>query len=60
MSTSFIPTEEFVKPFFIKPESARRSYCKKGHYLGIRPKKLPNGRLLWPVDEQQKVLNSDK
>ncbi|MDY0037024.1 MAG: DNA-binding protein [Zoogloea oleivorans] len=31
----------------IQPQSIRRYLCEKGHYLGERPVKMPNGRLLW-------------
>jgi len=31
----------------VQPQSIRRYLCEKNHYLGERPVKLPNGRLLW-------------
>lgn len=31
----------------VQPQSIRRYLVEKGHYLGERPVKLPNGRLLW-------------
>lgn len=31
----------------IQPQSIRRYLCEKNHYLGERPVKMPNGRLLW-------------
>ncbi len=31
----------------IQSQSIRRYLCEKGHYLGERPVKMPNGRLLW-------------
>lgn len=34
----------------IKPQTLRAAICHHGHYYGIRPVKLPNGRLLWPAD----------
>lgn len=30
----------------IKPATIRRAYCVDGHYMGVVPEKLPNGRLL--------------
>lgn len=27
------------------------SLWRNGHYCGVRPARLPNGRLLWPADE---------
>lgn len=43
-----IPTETLADRFFVKPDTVRRSLCVKGHFLGLKPVKLPNGRLLWP------------
>lgn len=31
----------------VQPQSIRRYLVDKGHYLGERPVKMPNGRLLW-------------
>lgn len=31
----------------VQPQSIRRYLVEKGHYLGERPVKMPNGRLLW-------------
>ena len=52
----WLPTESFVKPMDVKPSTARRSLCVNGHYLGIVPIKLPNGRLLWPKSKRDKLL----
>jgi hypothetical protein len=30
--------------------------CRRGSYYGIRPAKLPNGRLLWPGDAVERLL----
>lgn len=35
----------------VKPASVRRSVCVNGHYLGIVPRKVVNGRLLFPTDQ---------
>ena len=35
----------------IKPASLNTALWRHGHYCGIRPSRLPNGRLLWPADE---------
>lgn len=43
-----IPTADFANNFGVHPETVRRSLCVKGHYLGLKPIKLPNGKLLWP------------
>ncbi|NML24587.1 DNA-binding protein [Zoogloea sp. G-4-1-14] len=41
----------------IKPASIRRAHCVKGEYLGLTPRKLPNGRLLWPGDAVRRLLS---
>lgn len=43
-------TEEFAALNLVKPQSVRSRYCREGSYFGAKPKKLPNGRLLWPVE----------
>ena len=42
------PTSDFAERFGVKPDTVRRNLCVKGHFLGLRPLKLPNERLLWP------------
>ncbi|WP_296408156.1 hypothetical protein [Zoogloea sp.] len=41
----------------IKPASILRAHCIKGEYLGITPRKLPNGRLIWPGDAVHRLLS---
>lgn len=38
-----------------KPQTLRAAYCRNGHWCGIRPSKLPNGRLLWPADSIERL-----
>ena len=45
----YIPTNEFAVRFGVKGDTVRRNLCVKGHYLGGKPLKLANGRLLWPA-----------
>lgn len=45
-----LTTEALAARFLVKPSSIRSAYCRDGHYFGLRPTKLPNGRLLWPAD----------
>ena len=42
-----ITTEEMAGLLRIVPQTARAGLCRNGHYLGMRPVKLPNGKLLW-------------
>ena len=47
---NYKPTDEFAAANAVKPGSVRSRYCRTGSYFGAKPKKLPNGRLLWPVE----------
>lgn len=42
-------TNDLARYMGVRPDSIRRSLCKNGHYAGLVPLKLSNGRLLWPV-----------
>lgn len=44
----YIPTNVFASRFGVKGDTVRRNLCINGHFLGAKPVKLPNGRLLWP------------
>jgi hypothetical protein len=47
-SSNPISTECFAANNFVKPQSVRARLCRYGSYFGVRPKKLQNGRLVWP------------
>lgn len=52
-----LTTEALAHAIGGKPSSIRVRLCKTGSYYGIRPAKLPNGRLLWPLDSVKRLLN---
>lgn len=54
-SNTHLTTEALAAQFFVKPGSIRSAYCRDGHYFGLRPTKLPNGRLLWPADAVSRI-----
>ena len=56
----FFSTEELATTLRIKSTSIHRALCLQGHYLGIVPKKLPNGRLLWPKSDLNGLLEHDQ
>lgn len=41
-------TKEFAERNAVKPTSILQRFSDHGHYFGITPLKLANGRLLWP------------
>jgi len=50
----FGTTAQFAELNGIKPETALRSYCQKGSYFGVVPKKRSNGRLIWRLISLEK------
>jgi len=56
---SHLTTEEIARLLRVKSGTVRRGYCVNGHYMGIRPLKLPNGRLLWPKNDALKVIQPE-
>ena len=50
-----LDTAEAAGILRVRPQTLRHSLCLKGHYLGVVPVKLPNGRLLWPADELDRL-----
>lgn len=45
-----ITTEALATQLGLRAASIRHRVCMTGSYFGVRPAKLPNGRLLWPAD----------
>lgn len=43
-------TKEFARDHHVLPQTVRKRYSKTGGYFGIKPRKLPNGRLDWPAE----------
>lgn len=52
-----LTTVELAKLTKSQPKSIRVSLCKRGHFLGLRPVKLPNGRLLWDAGEAYRIVS---
>lgn len=57
MERTHITTKEAARLFGVKPATVRRGLCVNGHYLWVQPVKLCNGRLLWPLEPIQHMLN---
>jgi hypothetical protein len=51
-----ISTEELASLLRIAPQTARAGLCRNSHYLGLKPVRLPNGRLLWDTAEVERLL----
>lgn len=50
-------TEELAELLRGKPSAIRTRLCKTGSFHGIKPLKLPSGRLLWPAEGVNALLN---
>ena len=51
-----LTTEQLASVLHGKPSTIRTRLCKTGSFYGIKPTKLPSGRLLWPTDAVQNLL----
>ena len=50
-----LSTAQAAAALHIKPQTLRVALCRDGHYFGIRPVKLPNRMLAWPVEAIERV-----
>ncbi len=57
-TTEYLTTEEFARGLGVKAPTVRRALCVNGHYLGVRPIKLPNRRLLWLEKARREILDA--
>ncbi|WP_235510306.1 hypothetical protein [Burkholderia sp. lig30] len=55
-----LSTEEFAAVLAVEPQSVRKRYSETGSYHGVRPTKLPNRRVIWPVDAVKQLLNGGR
>lgn len=51
-----LTTEQFAEALHGKPSTIRTRLCKTGSFYGIKPIKLPSGRLLWSAEAVQAFL----
>lgn len=50
-----LDTAEAADRLRIRPQTLRRALCLQGHYFGLRPTKMPNGRLLWDAADLDRL-----
>lgn len=55
---SHTSTGAFAAAVDVEPQSILKAHSKDGHYCGVRPIKLPNRRLAWPVAEIEKLFSA--
>lgn len=51
-----LTTDQLSQKLHIKANTVRTKFCKDGHVFGIKPTKLPNGRLLWSSEAVDALL----
>ena len=54
-----LSTDELAAAFKVKPQSVRAALCRQGHFLGLRPVKLANGRLLWDEIKSEQIRSGE-
>ena len=52
-----LTTKEFAAALNLQQHSIRSALCRAGHYLGLVPVKLPNGRMLWDAQAVTRLIN---
>lgn len=58
MSTlRFLTTKEVAERMRIAPTTVHKRCCAHGDFWGVLPVKAPNGRLLWPMEAIQALLD---
>jgi len=53
-------TEQLAAALQLKAQSIRKRLSETGTYFCLRPTKLPNGRLIWPSDSVNKLMEAGK
>jgi hypothetical protein len=53
-----IQTAALAQRIGYKPASIRTHVWRNGHFMGIKPIKAPNGRLLWPADTVERLTST--
>lgn len=51
----WLSTNQMGAALGVKGGTIRRGLCVNGHYMGLRPVKLPNGRLIWDAEPVRRL-----
>ena len=55
MQQPLITTATLARQIDRQPASIRTAVWRNGHFCGLKPARLPNGRLLWPADAVARI-----
>ena len=58
--TTGLSTRQLAKAIRVVDGSIRVRLCTKGSYFGLKPERLPNGRLLWPADSVERLMEAGR
>jgi hypothetical protein len=53
-----LSTEAFAARYHVAAQTVRKRYAATSAYFDIRPLSLPNGRLLWPDDSIEVLIEA--
>lgn len=59
IAAHLLSTEELAAALKVRPQTVRAGLCRAGHYLGLKPARLPNGRLLWDATAVDALLTGE-
>ena len=59
LAASAYTTNSAAARLGVMPNTLRVALCNNGHYLGIKPVKLPNRRLMWPAAQVEAVARGE-
>ncbi|CAJ9622558.1 putative flavin-containing monooxygenase [Burkholderia pseudomallei] len=51
-----LTTNRLAQRLGLQPDTLRVALCRRGSYFGVKPTKLPNGRLVWPHDTVERIV----
>ena len=57
--SAVMTTDEIAVLLKLKPQTIRKHYSQHGAFMGIRPVKLPNGRLRWSGSAIARLLSGE-
>lgn len=52
-----LTTKDLARSLGVQSETIRRGLCTNGHYMGLKPIKLPNRRLVWREEDLRRLLD---
>lgn len=55
-TTRTFSTEEAAAALHVQPQTLRAAICRRGHYYGLRPVKLPSRILAWPAEAIERMI----